>query len=440
MMELNEEQKKVVYTNERFLFLLAGAGSGKTRVIVERIKYLIHQGTPASKILAITFTRKAAIEMKERLHRIDAHIHTFHQFCYLKLIQDYHQDFNMIDDKLLTYRKEELLKITNYKNSLFQNKKPSIYDVYQKQLKKNKTKDFDDLLIDFYYLIKNKNHPYDYDYIFIDEFQDTNLLQYQLLKTLVKKHTSILAVGDPDQNIFSFRGANSKIIYKFVKEFHAKIYTLSINYRSNQNIIFHANRLIRRNNRMYKKELIPSNLSENFVAHLIFFNQIEEAFSILKVIKNLRRKKIKDEEIAILYRNHFRSYELQKILNENDVPYQTYDENNNESTTGIQLLTIHKAKGLEFDAVIVIGLEQGVLPSLKKYDQIQLDEERRLMFVAMTRARHYLYLTSVKTNSDDHRFTSSRFIRESGVKTIKNTHNNGIISLGDFNGHQTKND
>ncbi|MDI6452139.1 ATP-dependent helicase [Peloplasma aerotolerans] len=439
-MELNEEQKKVVYTNERFLFLLAGAGSGKTRVIVERIKHLIDQGTPAHKILAITFTRKASFEMKERLHNIDVHIHTFHQFCYLKLIEDYQQNFMMINEDSISFRKDELLEITKYKNSLFQNKKPAKYEIYQNQLKENNAKDFDDLLIDFYNLISHKSHSYDYNYIFIDEFQDTNLLQYQLLKTLVKKHTCILAVGDPDQSIFSFRGANSKIIYKFVKEFRAKIYTLSINYRSNQNIIFHANRLIRRNNRKYKKELIPSNISKNFVVHLIFFNQIEESFSILKVIKNLRRKKIQDEEIAVLYRNHFRSYELQKVLDENDILYQTYDENNEHTKSGVQLLTIHKAKGLEFDAVIVIGLEHGVLPSLRKYDQTQLDEERRLMFVAMTRARHYLYLTSVKTNSDYHSFTSSIFIRESGVKTIKINRNNGIISLGDFNGHQTKND
>jgi DNA helicase II / ATP-dependent DNA helicase PcrA len=119
--------------------------------------------------------------------------------------------------------------------------------------------------------------------------------------------------------------------------------------------------------------------------------------------------------------------------------YQTSDEETYKEKRGIQLLSIHKAKGLEFDAVILLGLEQGIMPSLKDYRQLTLDEERRLMFVALTRARHFLYVTSVKRHSSNHTFTSSQFIRESGLKSISSKHFNDIISLGDFHGRKTKN-
>ncbi|MFH0767441.1 MAG: ATP-dependent helicase [Bacillota bacterium] len=437
-MNLNEEQKRVVYSNERFLFLLASAGSGKTRVIVERIKYLIEQGVDPTKILAITFTRKAAFEMKQRTKNEEVNIHTFHQFCYLKLIENSNQTIKIIEEETLPFTKIELLEVTKYKNSIYTLPKPKVYNTYQTHLKTNGIKDFDDLLLDFYQLIRKVTHTYLYDYIFIDEFQDTNHLQYAVLGKLVRPQTSVLAVGDPDQSIYHFRGASSKIIYKFINDYQAKLYTLSVNYRSNQTIITHANRLIKQNNRRYQKYLIPNDLSNQPVYHLCFFNEIEEAITLLELIRNLQKVIRFDKDIAILYRNNKRCFEIKKVLSENDINWSNAEHQNNEKQ-GIQLMTIHRAKGLEFDAVIIIGLEQGTLPSLQQNSQFMLDEERRLMFVAMTRARKYLYFSSIHLSTQNHTLTSSQFIHESGVKTIKNRHINDIISLGDFNERKAKN-
>jgi len=431
-MILNNEQKKVVYSNERFLFLLAGAGSGKTRVIVERIKYLIEIGIEPSQILAITFTRKASFEMKDRVNNSLVHIHTFHQFCYQRLIDDFKQEFKMVDENVISFKKEHLLEITKYKNSLYQLKKPRLYDTYQMSLANHQMKDFDDLLLDFYFKIRYVNHNYRYSYIFIDEFQDTNHLQYELLKLLIRKNTNVLAVGDPDQSIYVFRGASSQIINLYIKDYQAKLYTLSINYRSSPTILYHANRLIKRNNRRYRNELIPNHVGIQKVYSIQFSNEIEEAEQLIDLINKLQKLKIKSEEIAVLYRNHQRSYELQKRMRELDIVFQTFDENNNDEKNGVQLMTIHKAKGLEFDAVIIIGLEMGVLPSSHDNRQWELDEERRLMFVAMTRARDHLYFSSIQKDTLYHTFTSSVFISESGLKTIKKSEINGIIRLGEI--------
>ena len=210
-MILNQEQTTAVYSNDKRIFLIAGAGSGKTRVIVERIKRLIQAGVDASSILCITFTNKAALEMKARLKDHLIHTQTFHGYCYEVLsriesfqIFEYNQEF----------KDEEILAIANYKNSLKTVKKPKVYDSYQRYLKERNLIDFDDLLINALPFIKD--HPY--KYIFIDEFQDTNPLQYKLLKEMVGKDVSVFAVGDPDQSIYAFRGAKVKLIDDFIKE------------------------------------------------------------------------------------------------------------------------------------------------------------------------------------------------------------------------------
>ncbi len=432
-MILNPEQQKVVDANERFLFLLAGAGSGKTRVIVERIKHLITQGIKPEEILAITFTRKAASEMRHRVGNDQVHIHTFHQFCYMKLKDDFKMTFVMAEEEKLPFRRDELLEVTRYKNSLYHRPKPSCYARYQTHLETFGLKDFDDLLIDMIRVLKGIS-KYRYKYIFVDEFQDTNLLQYELLKHLITKETSVLAVGDPDQSIYGFRGASSNIIQLYVKSFHAKVYTLVTNYRSTPQIIDHANRIIRRNERTYQKNLIPHQ-SLSFHAYAMqHHNEDKESEMIIRILKYLKREHIRLDQMAILYRNHGRAYTLQNALHEASIPFQMDSQEGAEK--GIHLMTIHQAKGLEFQAVIVIGLEHGVLPSIRTNRQSEADEERRLMFVAITRAKHYLYLSHVTLNSASHRFPSSQFIRESGVKPIPKQVLNDIISLGDFDDNQ----
>ncbi|MCD8562134.1 MAG: UvrD-helicase domain-containing protein [Acholeplasmataceae bacterium] len=195
---LNEEQMKVVNSNDPFIFLLAGAGSGKTRVIVEKIKRHIEEGVRPESVLAITFTRKSSEEMKERIHNSDVRVHTFHQLAYLILKDELKMTFDVIhDDISRQFAHEELLAVTNYKNKLYQTKRPFVFKRYQDTLKRHHVLDFDDLLLFCLKAIKDDPSLKTFDYIFVDEFQDTNLLQYTLLKQLLKKDTKTFRSGRP---------------------------------------------------------------------------------------------------------------------------------------------------------------------------------------------------------------------------------------------------
>jgi DNA helicase II / ATP-dependent DNA helicase PcrA len=438
-MILNDEQKKVVYTNEPFLFLLAGAGSGKTRVIVERIKYLISLNIMPEEILAITFTKKASIEMKERINNINVNIQTFHSFAYNILKKDFLLNFEMIDESKFDFYKEDLLEITKYKNSLYKKEKPKIYESYQKKLKENNLKDFDDLLLDLLKKLQNKYHQYRFKYIFIDEFQDTNLLEYTLLKELISKDTNVIAVGDPNQSIYQFRGASNLIINQFMKDYHAKLYTLNTNYRSSPLVIKHANRLIKQNNQRYVNYLNTTNGTYGEVKNIHFYTEKEESFFIINLIKKFQKLKINLNDISILYRMNYRAFDLKNTLHLEGISHQIHDDIEDHRSDGIHLMTIHKSKGLEFYVVIIIGLEEGILPSHKINTLNELEEERRLLYVAMTRAKQFLYLSSVKKYEDTKLLKPSKFINESGLKRVKRKAINDIISLGEFYGHQKKN-
>ncbi len=433
---LNDEQKKVVESIDPFIFLLAGAGSGKTRVIVERIKRLIEMGTESHKILAITFTKKASHEMRERLNQAQVSIHTFHQLAYIILKEKLKKNFSLVDEKVLIhYTDEELLRIARYKNSMLKSKKPRVYDRYQKELKSQEHYDFDDLLLELRKALNLEPHLVSYDYIFVDEFQDTNLLQYDLLKKMTSKKTSVFAVGDPDQSIYQFRGATKEIISQYIKEFNAKVYELKLNYRSAQNIIHVANRLIRHNQRKFKKELLPTKKHLGVVESYRFNTDQSEADFIVRLIKTLHDQGVPLHEIAILYRNHYRVYQVMLTLHDMQIPFFLSDDNDDVKYK-VQLMTIHQAKGLEFDHVIIIGCENELIPSRRINLISYVEEERRLLFVGITRARYILYLTHIIHDSENHHFTSSVFIPESGLKSIKEMHISDIISLGDYDGYK----
>ncbi len=407
---LNKEQEKAVYTKEPFLFLLAGAGTGKTSVIVARIKHLINTGIAPEKILAITFTRRASAEMKKRINNRGIAVHTFHQFCFqtLKKYVSYQYQI-MSGDCILS--EGELLEITTYKNSLYQKKKPKSYEKYETFLKENRMKDFDDLLLDFHYHFHQFKQYVNYKYVFIDEFQDTNLLQYKILKKITEKKTHVFCVGDPDQSIYKFRGADAKIINKFIKDYKAKVLTLTKNYRSTKHILKLANSLIKVNNNKYSKRLITDNndVYEQKVLH--YTNQETEAIDIIKRIKNHMRNGVKINEIAVLFRNHSRCFSLRKTMNEMDV---NFNENSGNSAydSGVKLLSLHQAKGLEFSVVFIMGLEQGILPSYHSKLLLDLEEERRLFFVGITRAKKYLYVSYVSLNNDAEYVKKSLFLTE----------------------------
>ena len=385
-MILNKQQEKVVRSKEQHIFLLAGAGSGKTRVVIERIKYLLQNNIAPSAILAITFTHKASVEMQERLNTRSVAIHTFHQFAFQYLRAYTIYPYKIIDEQKLPYNEKELLDISLYKNHFYQIKKPKAFDAYQLYLAKHRLKDFDDLLIDLLNTLKQKIIKINFQYIFVDEFQDTNELQYLILKEMIHQKTYVLAVGDPDQSIYQFRGANSKIIERYIKDYQAKVEVLDMNYRSTPKIINISNQFIQQNIRKLKKTLMPVN-QENYEIKKLIFESLElEAEFIIQTYKTFINQGSMPNEIAVLYRNHQRSYVLKNMLNQ----YFIDDE------IHIQLLTMHQAKGLEFDVVFIIGLEEGECPSYHTDTYDTLEEERRLMYVAMTRAKKYLYLTYTK--------------------------------------------
>lgn len=400
-MTLNEKQKKVVYTHKHFLFLLAGAGSGKTRVIVERIKYLLNQEVCEDDILCLTFTRKAAHEMRTRLNQKIKNIYTFHSLA-LNQLKTIYKEYQLINHETIGFDQRELLNISKYKNSLYHMRKPKIFDAYQMKLYQLGVKDFDDLLLDYLeYLEKYKKT---YTYIFIDEFQDTNKLQYHILKKLIGKDSYVLAVGDPDQSIYQFRGADVFVIDRFIKEYQADVEILDLNYRSTPQILSLANGFIKRNHRSYKKVLKPYRNDQFEVKKYVFEDINEETTFILKQYKNCIKEGIKPSEIAILYRNHLRVSHLKKALKKTFI----------DTKYGLQLLSMHQAKGLEFDCVFIIGLEDQEIPSAFTQTYMTLEEERRLMYVAMTRARKYLYMTYTKY-ADNYR-KKSIFYKEIKIK------------------------
>jgi DNA helicase II / ATP-dependent DNA helicase PcrA len=435
---LNNEQKKAVYAKDRFLFLLAGAGSGKTRVLTKRVKVLIENKVPPNQILAITFTKKAANEMKERIQNEAVHVFTFHALCYQKLVE-MKLNFRLVDEVNLPFHPDDLLKITKYKNSLYRTTKPYMYDQYQTYLKNNQLLDYDDLLYLIYEKLKRKTTSFSYQYIFVDEFQDTNPLQYACLKLMIKKDTQVFCVGDPDQSIYQFRGATKEIIQLYIKDFFASLYQLNDNYRSSPHIVYLSNRLIERNQRTFKKKLNPTKETNGLTYSIFYKNEIDESNQVVDLIKYIKKNNKKDHSIAVLYRHHHRVFDLEMKLHDAYISFQI-DDSYEERNPDLYLLTIHQAKGLEFDTVIILGLENQTLPSYQISTSIELEEERRLMFVAMTRAKENLIFTHVKYYHKTHCFTPSLFILESGIKKISPKQLNDIISLGDYDGYKTKND
>lgn len=399
----NEIQKKVIFNNYKNLFLNASPGSGKTMVLVERIRFLINnKKIEPTKILAITFTKKAALEMKERLKNNNVDCFTFHSFCYT-YIKDYLKDKEIIDPNNTPFDKQFLLRVSRYKTGLEKRKPPKEYIIYSKYLNDNNFIDFDDLLLIFLNNF-NKIPIKKYEYIFIDEFQDTNNLQYKILK-LIGLKTRVLAVGDPDQSIYRFRGANLNIINLYKKEFNAETINMNKNYRSEPYIISFANTLINYNKKREKVKIISTLENQNNPSISSFNTLEDEAKFIINQIKKLTRSGITKKEIAILYRNHKRANILKQLFNKTYLNIYTDDNK-------INFLTIHESKGLEFKVVFIIGLEYNELPQLKENTLDELEEERRLLYVAITRCKNKLYITNIKYSKLKYKIKRSSFLNE----------------------------
>lgn len=597
---LNKSQKEAVFETEGPVMVIAGAGSGKTRVLTYRVVHLIDKGVNPSNILAVTFTNKAAKEMKERINQLlDGNINrtwisTFHSLCcrilrsHANYFEGYDRDFIIIDSDDQKGIIREILKESNIDpkvfppklfqdliskqknssldlvfNSVLDDYYPIVFSKYTSYCKQNNLFDFDDLLLFTVKLFKEnepilKYYQNEFKYIMIDEFQDTNIIQYELIYLLSHVHKNIFIVGDEDQSIYSFRGANIGNIRSFEKDFPKfKRFVLDINYRSSQQILDCANALIKNNINRYEKNLISdkgSNIDVYFktldsayeeVSYIVskidylianrlstlrdmviiyrrnaqsriyedaflrmnipyrifggtsFFSrrEIKDVIAYLRLIINPNdiwsfkrvinvprrgigdstldkylqfcsensytylqgisyynnakflafgniinsiKQKINETSILpnyidiILEETKYKDYlmedglegkerifnveELKSILVEADEIYEgnneeklrsllneitlrtdKEEEEKNKDDNYISLMTYHQAKGLEYDTVFLVGMEQGVFPSYQSLsDNLEMEEERRVAYVGVTRAKKYLYVTNAK--------------------------------------------
>lgn len=625
-------QEKAVNHIEGPMLVLAGAGSGKTKVLTSRIAGLIENGISPYNILAITFTNKAAKEMKDRVVRLignsanNIQISTFHSLG-LKILKEnysllgYERNFTIIDsDDVLTiikkiakemnlskdyYNPRELRsKISSAKNEMmgidsfakveFDHNVVEVYKRYLNKLKNGNSVDFDDLLLLPIKLFKNypsilEEYQDRYKYILIDEYQDTNEAQYVLSKLLSAKYRNIFVVGDNDQAIYAFRGANYKNILNFEKDYpEAQTILLEENYRSTQTILNAANSVIKHNKERKDKNLWSNNTIGDKIKHRVVANEKEEASFVASEIKELISKGVKEENIAILYRTNAQSRVIEEEMLKKNIKYRVvgsfyfynrkeikdllcylrlinnhkddvsllriintpkrgigektldnltnlaaeksislYDtissgkelefkkliedltqdslmlsltelidnileksgikkeltssklledeirlENLNEfksitksyeeeygsatlsdfldeislvsdmtehqdGSNRVSLMTVHSVKGLEFDYVFIVGMEEGIFPhynAINDGGNSAIEEERRLCYVAITRAKKELYITSAENRmlfGSTSRNLPSRFIEEIDKKYLDietNNHINKIVT------------
>lgn len=590
LQKVNPEQKKAITSNGGPLLVIAGAGSGKTRVLTRKFAYLASKSSN-DRILTMTFTNKAAGEMKERIGTLTKSdmkgtwVGTFHSQCNRILRREitalgYSSDFSIYDSddqsKLIRHILKEFkiyeamfkgvstrissLKaasitpeefISNGEGYGFEEKLARVYVRYQDELKRCNALDYDDLIMLTIKLFEQNpevlsKYQNKFDHILVDEFQDTNPAQYKLLKLLAEEHRNLCVVGDDDQSIYAFRGANIQNILSFEDDFpEAKVIKLVTNYRSTENILHVSDSVIKNNSVRREKTLQSDRGDGEQVCHCWFPNEKEEAKYIAKLIKGFYLKGIYSySDFAILYRINLQSKPLEDALRRERLPYrivggmsfyarreikdmsaytrlainpddnvslrriinvpargigastlskiEQYSRKNDKSlmasiktmikgkgvtaavrekldkfvkiidslatlkddsaavlleqiysTTGyseylakeeeeqrvenvlefiksgarrdlsefmdtlalvqisdnqddesrITLLTLHSAKGLEFPVVFVAGMEEGLLPYFKAKTPAELDEERRLLYVGMTRAKDILWLT-----------------------------------------------
>lgn len=553
--DLNDRQKEAVKAARGSSIILAGAGSGKTRVLVVKVIELIKKhSAPPSSILMITFTNKAAAEMKSRIGAYKlGFVGTFHSFCARLLrieaeLAGLKKNFVIFDeDDQLTviksilkeaeigkkYTPSYLLnRISAAKNILVTPARypelfsdyaardtAIVYARYEKELKENNAVDFDDLIMKAASLFtKNKfileKYQSKFKYILVDEFQDTNLAQYQLTRLLGKKFGNVTVVGDFSQSIYSWRGAEITNLDKFQKDFpNSKIFNLEENYRSTQKILDFAYSIISKNTTHPVLQLFTKNKGGEEVTLFEAENEEEEAFYIAEMVETYKRA-YPLEEMAVLYRTNAQSRAIEEVFLHRGIPYvliggvrfyerreikdilsmlrlvvnptekvatariqklgkkrwldfkKYYNENKddiekkdtgkiieevlaatgymklydaeleedysrienikelksvavslphlsefleqvalveseysagekrNRKNLGVRLMTLHQAKGLEFKAVFVVGVEEGILPHSRSIDDLySLEEERRLFYVGVTRAQERLYVT-----------------------------------------------
>lgn len=451
--KLNKQQKQAVLNTRGPLLVVAGAGTGKTKVITHRIAYIINQGVDPRCILAVTFTNKAAQEMKERIIDLNSTpgfgvadltptIGTFHGIS-ADILRKYGNHIGITDHFLILnerecldiiksaieelgldqrqFRPNSIQNLISQKKSIFNGNNSSsgaaesasvplsgttadmdffpknfnlIWRKYHERLKERNGLDFDDLILKTIELFENKPeilqiYQEKWPYIHIDEYQDTDPSQARLIYLLCQKHGNICAVGDEDQSIYGFRGADFANILNFEKNWpDAKIVTLERNYRSSQKILDAANAIISKNIMRREKNLYSRNKKGLPLIIREFKNETSEAEFIAEEIKTLLQETL-TFPIAVLCRLNSQFPAFEEAFSKNSLPYQSASQQDDlmKEKRPIRLMTVHAAKGLEFKNVFIPGLEKGLFPYSNN------EEERRLFYVALTRSQEKIFLS-----------------------------------------------
>ena len=379
--DLNDEQKRAVECVDGPVLIVAGAGSGKTRVLTSRVAYILAQ-QPDARILALTFTKKAAGEMKERIAQMvgDKNVRrvvmgTFHA-VFVRFLREYAgslgypENFTIydtsdsqsavkaclkemgLDDKIYKPR-DVLARISMAKNNLItvsayqasaelqtqdsHTKRPrlgEVYARYQEKLKQCGVMDFDDILLNMNYLLRDNKEALEsiagrFSHIMVDEYQDTNMAQYLILKKLSQFRRNICVVGDDSQSIYAFRGARIENILNFKKDYpECKIFRLERNYRSTQVIVDAANSLIAHNEGRIPKECYAMGEDGERIRLLKAYTETEEAVMIVsEILDRMRTARAEYQDFAILYRTNAQSRALEEQLRRRNIPYMIYSGN-----------------------------------------------------------------------------------------------------------------
>ena len=405
--QLNPQQRKAVKLTGGPILIFAGAGSGKTRVLTHKIAYLVQEvGLPADNILAVTFTNKAADEMKKRVQELlnmdvsAMSVGTFHSISARILRKEIHQlgynnDFVIYDmedsralvkgvirdlnlDEKTFVPKAVQAQISKVKNKMispelmakttdgfFDEKVSEIYSLYQASLRGNNALDFDDLLLKPLELFKEhpnrlKFYQEKYQYVLVDEYQDTNKPQFELIHALSSKHRDVCVVGDDDQSIYSWRGADVNNILNFSDAFgETSIIKLEQNYRSTKTILDCAWAVVSRNTTRAEKKLWTENAQGEKVKILECRDERDESWKLLKVIQDETRKSSYGfNDLVILYRTNAQSRVVEDVLRREGVPYQIiggtkfYDRKEIKDVLAYLRLIINPNDGISFDRIV----------------------------------------------------------------------------------------
>ena len=453
--KLNEVQAAAVQHKNGPLLILSGAGSGKTRVITHRIAYMLAEhGIAPENILAVTFSKKAAQEMKQRLIELIGNrsrhlqVSTFHSLCN-RILQEninligYNPYFMIYDSLMQRMLIEDIMEmphlnfgdpdstldgISNAKNQFvgpedyakvfFDESVAQIYTEYQKELRRNNAVDFDDLIkysVEIFEANGKVLADYQdrFQYIMVDEYQDTNPSQYKLINMLAQKYQNLCVVGDDDQSIYGFRGADITNILNFEDDYpDALVLKLEQNYRSTQTIVKAANSIIQNNVKRKAKHSWTKNDRGEPIITYEAGSTYSEADYVLRHIQEYVASGYSYSDCAVLYRINSQAQVFEDLFQESSIPYKIVGGSGRyKQGNAVSMMTVHSSKGLEFPIVFLVGVQEGLMPHREASDYAEVEEERRLCYVGVTRAEKILHISWAPAR-DGQQAVKSRFVDE----------------------------